>query len=107
MNQPPNDILPTLFGAGYGTYAVKPATFVISFLAHTLGVAALIASATAMAGLTGDDANLPIVQAVISLAHGLGIDVTAEGIETAEQLVWLREPREVRRPIHWRWRPAA
>ena len=44
-----------------------------------------------VAGLAGDDANLPIVQAVITLAHGLGIDVTAEGIETAEQLGWLRE----------------
>ena len=44
-----------------------------------------------VAGLSGDDANLPIVQAVIALAHGLGIDVTAEGIETAEQLGWLRE----------------
>jgi diguanylate cyclase (GGDEF)-like protein/PAS domain S-box-containing protein len=44
-----------------------------------------------VAGLAGDDANLPIVQAVIGLAHGLGIDVTAEGIETAEQLGWLRD----------------
>ncbi len=43
-NQPPTDILPTLFGAGYGTYAVKPATFVLSFLAHTVGVALLLAS---------------------------------------------------------------
>ena len=31
------------------------------------------------------------MQAVISLAHGLGIDVTAEGIETAEQLQLLRD----------------
>ena len=44
-----------------------------------------------VAGLARDDANLPIVQAVIALAHGLGIDVTAEGIETAEQLAALRE----------------
>jgi diguanylate cyclase (GGDEF)-like protein len=43
-----------------------------------------------VAGLADDDANLPIVQAVIALAHGLGIDVTAEGIETAEQLASLR-----------------
>ena len=35
--------------------------------------------------LAGDDADLPIVQAVIALAHGLGIDVTAEGIETPTQ----------------------
>ena len=44
-----------------------------------------------MAGLADDDANLPIVQAVISLAHGLGIDVTAEGIETVEQRDCLRD----------------
>ena len=42
-------------------------------------------------GLDSDDANLPIVQAVIALAHGLGIDVVAEGIETAGQLARLRE----------------
>ena len=35
--------------------------------------------------------DLPIVQAVISLAHGLGIDVVAEGIETAAQLACLRD----------------
>ena len=42
-------------------------------------------------GLGTDEADLPIVQAVISLAHGLGVDVVAEGIETAEQLQRLRE----------------
>jgi diguanylate cyclase (GGDEF)-like protein len=40
------------------------------------------------AGESSNDA--PIVQAVISLAHGLGIDVVAEGIETQTQLAWLR-----------------
>ncbi len=43
-----------------------------------------------VAGLADDDANLPIIQAVVALAHGLGIEVTAEGIETAEQRDWLR-----------------
>ncbi len=41
-------------------------------------------------GLGTDEADLPIVQAIISLAHGLGVDVVAEGIETEEQLVRLR-----------------
>ena len=38
-----------------------------------------------------DAADLPIIQAVISLAHGLGIDVVAEGIETPAQLACLRD----------------
>jgi EAL domain-containing protein (putative c-di-GMP-specific phosphodiesterase class I) len=42
-------------------------------------------------GLDSDDANLPIVRAVIALAHGLGIEVVAEGIETAGQLAILRD----------------
>ena len=44
-----------------------------------------------MSGLGTDAADTPIVQAVISLAHGLGIDVVAEGIETAAQAASLRE----------------
>jgi diguanylate cyclase (GGDEF)-like protein/PAS domain S-box-containing protein len=46
-----------------------------------------------VAGLGGETANLPIVQAVVTLAHALGIEVTAEGIETVEQLGWLRDLR--------------
>ena len=42
-------------------------------------------------GIDDEDSNLPIVQAVIALAHGLGIEVVAEGIETAGQLERLRE----------------
>ncbi len=45
-----------------------------------------------VSGLGGaDPADGPIVQAVIALAHGLGIDVVAEGIETATQLASLRD----------------
>ena len=42
-------------------------------------------------GIDSDGTNLPIVQAVIALAHGLGIEVVAEGIETAGQAARLRE----------------
>ena len=31
-----NMVLPTLFGAGYGTYQVRPENFVLSFISHTL-----------------------------------------------------------------------
>lgn len=36
---PPHDILPTLFGEGYGTYGVHPNNFVLSFLLHILAMA--------------------------------------------------------------------
>jgi len=35
--------------------------------------------------------NRAIVRAVTDLAHGLGLDVTAEGLETAVQVAWARE----------------
>ncbi len=38
------DILPTLFGAGYGTYKVRRDTFVLSFLLHTLAIILLVTS---------------------------------------------------------------
>ncbi|MGQ0431051.1 MAG: putative bifunctional diguanylate cyclase/phosphodiesterase [Microthrixaceae bacterium] len=37
------------------------------------------------------DREAPIVVAVVALAHGLGLQVVAEGVETAEQLERLRE----------------
>ena len=36
-------------------------------------------------------ANRAIVRAATELAHGLGLDVTAEGLETADQVAWARE----------------
>lgn len=36
--EPVPDILPSLFGEGYGTYGVRRETFILSFLIHTLGI---------------------------------------------------------------------
>lgn len=36
------DVLPTLFGAGYGTYRAHPENFALSFITHTAGLALLL-----------------------------------------------------------------
>ncbi|BCJ91365.1 hypothetical protein IZ6_21000 [Terrihabitans soli] len=40
--------------------------------------------------LTAQDSSRPIVQAILAMARSLGISVTAEGVETAEQFMLLR-----------------
>ncbi|TCV71957.1 EAL domain-containing protein [Neorhizobium sp. S3-V5DH] len=39
--------------------------------------------------LENDEKSQTIVRSIIALAHGLGMNVTAEGVETAEQAAWL------------------
>ncbi|RVO38073.1 putative bifunctional diguanylate cyclase/phosphodiesterase, partial [Sinorhizobium meliloti] len=41
--------------------------------------------------LERDEKSQTIVRSIIALAHGLGMDVTAEGVETAEQATWLQK----------------
>ncbi|MEH2288082.1 putative bifunctional diguanylate cyclase/phosphodiesterase [Nostoc sp.] len=43
-----------------------------------------------VSGSIFDHGNLDIVQTIITLAHKLSVDVTAEGVETEEQLAMLR-----------------
>jgi len=44
-----------------------------------------------VAGLGKDRASLAIVRAVTVLAHDLGVEIVAEGVETADQVTRLRE----------------
>ena len=37
-----------------------------------------------------DNENAEIIQTIVTLAHNLGMSVTAEGVETAEQLTLLK-----------------
>ncbi len=44
-----------------------------------------------ISGIAVDPAPLAIVEAVTTMAHAIGMEVAAEGIETAEQLALLRQ----------------
>lgn len=43
--------------------------------------------------LESDSKSQAIVRSVIALAHGLGMSVTAEGVETSEQAAWLKKAK--------------
>ncbi len=46
-----------------------------------------------VAEITASDAEAPIVTGIIAMAHGLGLPVVAEGVESPEQLAFLRRQR--------------
>ena len=64
------------FGTGYSS---------LSYL-HRLPINVLKIDRSFMENLNEPDGTGPIVEAVVSMAHTLGLHVVAEGVETAEQL---------------------
>jgi diguanylate cyclase len=63
------------FGTGYSSLA---------WLAH-LPISRLKIDRAFVARMSGDARNTALVQAIVSIGHGLGLAVTAEGVETDEQ----------------------
>jgi EAL domain-containing protein (putative c-di-GMP-specific phosphodiesterase class I) len=68
------------FGTGYSSLS-KLATFPVDRLKIDRSF---------LTDIKHEDDDAPLVAAMIALAHRLGLQVTAEGVETAEQLAFLR-----------------
>jgi len=68
------------FGTGYSC---------LSYL-HHFPIDVLKIDRSFVRNMTVTEQNLQIVQAIMTLAHNLGIAVTAEGVETSEQLAQLK-----------------
>ena len=67
------------FGTGYSS---------LSYL-HRLQVATVKVDRSFVSRIGRDD-GAEMVRAIAAIAHNMGMDVVAEGVETAEQLEWLR-----------------
>ncbi|HEU4740877.1 MAG TPA: EAL domain-containing protein, partial [Meiothermus sp.] len=69
------------FGSGYSS---------LSYLKH-LPVDSLKIAPAFVAGIGKDPRDEEMIRSLIALGHGLGLKVLAEGVETTEQLGWLRQ----------------
>ncbi|RPI32068.1 MAG: EAL domain-containing protein [Chloroflexota bacterium] len=68
------------FGIGYSS---------LSYLSH-FPISAVKIDRSFVNLMSKDGSQLKIVQAIVMLAHGLGIEVIAEGVETENQLLQIR-----------------
>jgi len=68
------------FGAGYSSLA-----YLVKFPIHSLKI-----DRSFISELVHDDKSTAIANAIVSLGKTLGVSVIAEGVETAEQLAYLR-----------------
>ena len=68
------------FGTGYSS---------LSYL-HQLPVDTVKIDQSFLRGIAQVDGSLPVVQGIVRLAHGMGLGVVAEGVETNEELELIR-----------------